>query len=319
MSTHDSREQSYVRFFLYRNNLRAEDNPEELARETLSDPRIGQILADLGDWPKREIKNHKDADHPLHKLSFLAELGFTVKYPQIKPIVDRVLKHQSPEGPFQLSINIPAGYGGPGKPVLSWVMSDAPVLLYALIKLHDGRITPSIGKGVDFVAGLVSDNGWHCVASGELGKFRGPGRKDDPCPYATMFSLKMLGLTGKDEHRKAKGIGMETLFRLWKERARSRPYLFGMGTDFMKLKLPFVWYDALNMLDTLSLYPEAHEEKLFKALFSAVRKKRSAGGFVPESIYMKCGTWDFGQKKRPSELMSAVVERIEARIEKGAV
>ncbi len=316
MSTRYSYEQSYVRFFLRNNGLATGDDPADLAEKTLADPRFGRILADLADWPAREIKNHKDVDHPLHKLSFLAELGFTVKHPKIKPIVEKVVRHQSEEGPFQLSINIPAGYGGPGKPVLSWIMSDAPVLLYALIKLNDGKITPPIRKGVDFVAGLVSENGWHCVASPELGKFRGPGAKNDPCPYATMFSLKMLGLTGKNEYQAAKKTGLETLVRLWKERTRSRPYLFAMGTDFMKLKLPLVWYDALNMLDTLSLYPEVYKEKFFKELLAAVNKKRTKEGFVPESVYLKSGDWDFGQKKRPSEFMNAVIERIEARIDK---
>jgi len=161
---------------------------------------------------------------------------------------------------------------------------------------------------------MVSENGWHCVASKELGKFRGPGRKNDPCPYATMFSLKMLGLTKKEKFRKAKRIGIEAIFRLWKKRKEEKPYLFGMGTDFKKLKLPFVWYDILNMVDTLSLFPEIYNEKTFKEMYKIVKDKETDTGYIPESIYMKAKQWDFGQKKEVSEYMNAIVDRIENRI-----
>ena len=146
MRSRYSYSQDYVRFFLHRNKLQTADDPSELTRATVSDPRIAQMLSDLADWPNPQIKNHKDVDHPLHKLSFLAELGFTNRDPPIKPILDKVVHYQSDEGPFQLLINIPKAFGGPGQPLLSWVMSDAPVLLYALIRLNNGKITPSVSK-----------------------------------------------------------------------------------------------------------------------------------------------------------------------------
>ena len=37
--------------------------------------------------------------------------------------------------------------------------------------------------------------------------------------------------------------GAETLLRLWSESITEHPYIFYMGTDFRKLKVPFVWYD----------------------------------------------------------------------------
>ena len=42
------------------------------------------------------------------------------------------------------------------------------------------------------LAGLVRGNGWPCAVSKELGNFRGPGRKDDPCPFANLAMLKAL-------------------------------------------------------------------------------------------------------------------------------
>jgi len=108
----------------------------------------------------------------------------------------------------------------------------------------------------------------------------------------------MLGLTGQNKYTREKTIGIETIFDLWRRQKETKPYLFGIGTDFRKLKLPFVWYDILNMVDTLSLYREVYEEKIFRDMLAVIMDKESEGGYIPESIYMKARQWDFGQKKR---------------------
>lgn len=305
---------TYVKFFQLRNGLKEFDSPAEIEKDVYSDNRITEIIEELQNWPCYEITNHKKVDHPLHKLSFIAELGFHNEDKGIQAIIDKILKNQSEEGPFQVLINIPTRFGGSGKPMMSWVLSDAPVLLYALIKLNKGVRTPKIQKAVQHIADLVSENGWHCIASKELGKFRGPGRKNDPCPYATMFSLKMLSLTDKNEFQHEKSIGINTIFDLWKRRKATKPYLFGMGTDFKKLKLPFVWYDILNVVDTLSCFDDVHDEPVFRELLDIILEKRTENGYIPESIYLKSKAWDFGQKKIPSEYMTAIVHRIEKRI-----
>ena len=305
--------QDYVKFFRQRNDLSSYRNFKEIRENTLGDVRISSIISELKHWPCYEIQNHKNVDHPIHKLSFLAELGFNVTDPGIRQILTKVLSHQSEEGPFDILINIPKKFGGTGEAKFAWVMSDAPVIVYSVMKLNDGS-NAKISKAMDSIAEIVSTNGWHCAASKTLGKFRGPGRKDDPCPYATMFSLKMLGLTKNEEYRREKTIGIESVFDLWRRRKAIKPYLFGMGTDFRKLKLPFVWYDILNMVDTLSLYKEIHNEKIFREMLSLIMEKKSEDGFIPESVYLKAKQWDFGQKKEPSEFMNAIIERITNRL-----
>lgn len=307
-------QESYVKFFLHRNRVAQFQDIKEIEKETFGDQRIKKILVELKDWPCYEIKSHKDVAHPLHKLSFIAELGFNKDDPHIAGILKKVMKNQSKEGPFQLSINIPTHFGGPGKPIMTWVMSDAPVLLYAVVKLNNGEIDEKIRKGIDHIVHSVSDNGWHCFAAEELGRFRGPGRKDDPCPYATMFSLKMLSLTDENEYQETKEVGLKALLDLWDQRKERKPYLFGMGTDFKKLKLPFVWYDILNVVDTLSRYPHIHNDKRFVEMINIIKEKETPEGFIPESIYLKTREWDFGQKKKASEYMNAIIERINSRI-----
>ena len=215
--------ENYVKFFLHRNNIHQFEDIQEIEKETFRNERIKKILNELTNWPCCEIRNHKDVDHPLHKLSFIAELGMNKNDPQIEEMFNRIFRHQSEEGPFQLLINIPKHFGGTGKPVMTWIMSDAPVLLYAVIKLNNHEINENIRRGIDYIAGLISDNGWYCSAAKELGKFRGPGRKDDPCPYATLFSLKMLSLTRENEYTNEKRIGIQTLFDLWDERKETKP------------------------------------------------------------------------------------------------
>ena len=93
-----------------------------------------------------------------------------------------------------------------------------------------------------------------------------------------------------------------------------KPYLFGMGTDFKKLKLPFVWYDILNVADTLSRFETAHTDPRFQELLNIILQKKTENGYIPESIYLKSKPWDFGQKKTSSEYMTAIVQRIEQRV-----
>jgi hypothetical protein len=307
--------ENYVKFFVSRNGLIHDPNPQETLNNVLEDSRIKTILDELSGWPCYEIKTHKDVAHPLHKLSFIAELGFTKEDPGIREILDKILQNQSEEGLFQLLVNVPKSFGGTGTPLMTWVMSDAPPLIYAVIKLNNLEITDRIKEGIDFIANAVADNGWRCAAGKELGRFRGPGRKSDPCPYATMFSLKMLSLTNETLYVRAKKIGLDTIFDLWDRRGEYRPYLFGIGTDFKKLKLPLVWYDILNVVDTLSRYNQAVKDERFIEMMTIIREKKTDGGYIPESIYLKSKEWDFGQKKKPSEFMNAVVHRIERRIE----
>ncbi len=108
---------------------------------------------------------------------------------------------------------------------------------------------------VRHLVALMRANGWPCAVSKELGRFRGPGRKEDPCPFANLAMLKMLSEIEDLRDSPACRFGVETLLGLWSESASQHPYMFYMGTDFRKLKVPFVWYDLMHVLDVLSRFP----------------------------------------------------------------
>jgi hypothetical protein len=102
--------------------------------------------------------------------------------------IEAVMAHQSPEGAFQSLISIPKVFGGTGEDEWNWIVCDAPTLLYALLAMGLGD-DPRVQRAADHLVGLVDENGWRCVAAPELGKFRGPGRKDDPCPIVNVYAL----------------------------------------------------------------------------------------------------------------------------------
>ena len=294
----------------------SESEPEVVAarKAMLADPKIRSLLGELADWTGPVLNSHKSASQPFHKLSFIADLGLNVNDPPVKRIVQKVMKHQSKQGPFQLPMNIPMHFGGTGKDEWAWALCDAPIIVSSLIQLgmYDD---PRVQNAIEHMNGLIRENGWPCAVSPELGKFRGPGRKDDPCPYATLVMLKVLAHTPALQDSTSSKIGVETLLSLWEESKEKHPYMFFMGTDFRKLKAPLFWYDILHVLDVLSHFAWARKDKRFRHMLKTVESKANADGqFVPESVWTAWKDWDFSQKKIPSKGLTFFVRRILKRV-----
>lgn len=306
----------------YRTRVELLEQPESdpqvrAARKAmLADPKVKSLLNELGDWPGTVLNSHRSASQSFHKLSFLAELGLNVDDPPVKKIVQKVMKHQSKQGPFQLPTNIPVHFGGSGKDEGAWALCDAPVILSSLIRLGM-QDDPRVQTAIEYLNALVRENGWPCAVSPELGKFRGPGRKDDPCPYATLVMLNVLAYVPELQKSKPSKIGVEVLLSLWEESQEKHPYMFFMGTDFRKLKAPLFWYDILHVLDVLSRFEWAWKDKRFKQMLSVVESKANREGqFIPESVWTAWKDWDFSQKKVPSQGLTFFVQRILKRGQK---
>lgn len=295
----------------------SETDPEVIAaRAAIGEhPLVHELLSGLSSWSVTPIKRHNNAAHPLHKLTFLAELGLYASYPAIQTTLEQIMSHQSKEGPFQILVNIPTHFGGSGHDEWQWMLCDAPSILYALLKFgleEDSRTQPAVER----LAGLVCEYGWPCAAAPELGKFRGPGHKDDPCPYATLIMLKALAQSTSWRDSEACRIGAETLLELWSERKRRKPYLFGMGTDFVKLKAPLIWYDILHVLDVLSQFPWLHPDVRLREMAAIVAAKADdQGRFTPESVWLSWKGWDFGQKREPSHWLTLITTRALHRLQ----
>jgi hypothetical protein len=182
--------------------------------EMLAHPQVQGLIAEVATWPGYALKRHNDAGHPIYKFSTLADFGLRADDPGLAAGIEAMLAHQSPEGAFQSLVNVPKAFGGTGEDMWTWMLCDAPTLLYALLAMGPSTLPfdPSTGlrtssaqdrlrtglgqdelcpgpfdyaqdapaegrvqRAVEHLVGLVDENGWRCVTAPELGKFRGPG------------------------------------------------------------------------------------------------------------------------------------------------
>jgi len=292
----------------------SKDTLSDLRFRALSDVKIKAYLSDVADYHNILVRNHKDPDLPIHKLLFLLDMGFDTDISEIQAAIDKIMDIKDSNGVYQSLTNIPKHFGGNGEDCFGWCLCDAPLLLFALLKAKVDYVE-HIKPGVDYLAGFFSDSGFPCTVSKEFGKFRGPGRKGDSCPYASLLMLKLLSAI--PEYRESE-IAVNTaagLLSLWENSLERHPYMFYMGTDFRKLKAPAMWYDIVSVVDVLSRYEAVKTDKRFMEMAMVIKSKQDKNGlFTPEAVYQKFKGWDFGQKKTPSPYLTYLCFQILSRM-----
>ena len=296
---------------------RPPDDPDvQLSRsEMFTHPLVQDLISESADWPGYALKRHNDAKHPIYKFSTIADFGLQASDPGMAPGIDAIMNHQSVEGAYQTMVNIPKAFGGSGEDLWTWVLCDTPTLLYALLSMGFEH-HPQVQNAVQHLAGLVDDNGWRCIASPDLGKFKGPGRKSDPCPIATLCALKALSLLPEYQDNHETRVGTETLLNHWEKKFNHKLFLFGTGTDFRKLKYPYVWYDILHVVEVLSRFPHVYSDQRFREMVKSITDQADENGhYTANSMYIAWKGWSFSNKKNPSPWLSYLVLRILKRIE----
>ena len=304
-------------YVAYRTRLDLLDEPEDdptviqAKAAILTHPPVQALIAELQAWPGSVINNHKKADLFIHKLAFLAEIGCTVEDIGMEVIIKEITSHISEQGVPEVPLNIPKVFGGTGDDMWAWTLCDTPRLFFALKRM--GIKNAALENGIETLAATILDVGWPCACSPKLGKFKGPGRRSDPCPYATLLMLSALLAAGNAD-RPELHTGAECLLHLWEHSREQYPFLFHMGTDFRKLKAPFIWYDILHVADVLSQLPWFKSDPRMLEILDIIQSKTDANGrFTPESVWMAWKMWDFGQKKQPSPWLTFLVLRIMKR------
>ena len=295
---------------------RSQDDPEVIAtrQAMLEHPAVQALIAEAAAWPGYPLKRHNDAKHPLHKLAVLADFGLRADDPGMDRVIAAVMAHQSSEGAFQTIVLVPKAFGGTDKEMWTWMLCDAPTLLYALLGFGLGD-DERVQAAVEHLVSLVRENGWPCAASPDLGKFRGPGRKADPCPIVNVYALKALSQVPGLFDSPATRAGVEMLLWHWEHQKERKIYMFGIGTDFRKLKYPFIWYDILHVTDVLSRFPFARRDPRLREMVEVILSKQDdQGRFRPESVWMAWKRWEFGQKKAPSPWITLLALRVTKRI-----
>jgi hypothetical protein len=278
--------------------------------ELTQDSRIHALIDECVTWPDPPLKRHNDAAHPIHKIELLADLGLDIRNDWIKAIANLITENRSEDGLFKSKLEIPVRWRGEGDDEIMWLLCDSPILVYALQKF--GLDNECTREATRMLVWLSENNGWRCKSSNP--KFRGPGKKEDHCPYANLIILKALSLSQyKDSEVIKNGIDSHILH--WENRYGTKIRMFGIGTTFNKLKYPNVWFDILHVVEVLSRYSYAQEYNEFWEMWEIIKEKQQPeGGFIPESIYNAWKGWSFGQKKEPSPWMTFRILDIAKRL-----
>lgn len=310
-------DEPWTRYRTYIDLLEVSENDPVVVRtreEMLEHPQVRSLLETAISWPGYALKRHNDARHPIYAFSTLADLGIRYDDPGVSRAVEKVLLRQSTEGAFQTQVRLYKQFGGLDGEYWTWMACDAPTLTYALLSMgmeDDSRVQ----QAVNHLLSQVQENGWRCSASPDLGTFHGPGRREDPCPIANVYALKALSLHPEWVSSEAVQRGAETLLWHWEHQSEGKIYLFGIGTDFRKLKYPFVWYDILHVTDVLSRFPFVHDDPRFQEMAQTIFQQADEDGrYTATSMYRAWKGWSFADKKRPSPWLTFLVLRIQQRI-----
>lgn len=282
--------------------------------EIMKDELVSKLIDELENWPGKIVNSHKSSGQLYHKLAFVADIGLNCENIRIQSICNKVASYKHFNGVYSLPMNVSKSYGGSGEDLMAWALCDAPLIMYSLIKM--GYLNRDEYKvGLDYLINLIRPNGWPCATSVELGNFRGPGRKDDPCPYANLLMLKLLSVLDHNLYSEEILIGVETILNLWSNSLEKHPYMFFMGTDFRKLKSPFIWYDILHVVEVLSNFEFVRLDGRFLNMVELLNSKADQNHtFMCESEWRAWKGWEFAQKKVPSAWVTFLVYRINKRL-----
>ncbi len=318
-----------------------EDDPEVVAAhvEVIADPGVRGLIDRLTDWEAdNDISGH---DRPLYApnlLGLLADMGVGAEdHPRVEGILDVMLEHQDDEGRFQ-------GFGRLRSSEAAWhaLLCDSHAIVEVLLRFgrgDDPRVKRALERmGADLVD-LAQGRAWPCRPEPSSG-FRGPGRKADFCPMVTLQALRAFSYVPAEEHPDWLIDVARVSLRAWLERGSEKPYMFGHGRQFKRVKWPATWYNSLTVLDAVGRYPElwavpeadgaagpseagaspeARPEDVraiaeIAACLIAYNVDPADGTVTPRSCYQGFEEFSFGQKKQPSPYATARVLAALARV-----
>jgi len=234
-------------------------------------------------------------------LFFLADIGLKVEDIHIQNEINDLFKLQQDDGTFILQDGTKSGY-----------FCIPTIILASLAKMGYNN-DPHILRFIERIFETQRlDGGWHCA----LNRAKGKKLQDtESCPMDNLNILMLLGQYDTYRNDTRLNGAIDLLLVHWKKRMDPwRPYGFGIGNDYLKLKYPAVKYEILRVLDVLSIYPYAIKSKEFNEMFELVMKKSPDGRFFAESVSRSYSEFDFGQTKLPSRWITFLIYRIQKRI-----
>jgi hypothetical protein len=232
-------------------------------------------------------------------LSDLADFGFSVEDERITRACEFALRFQADSGDFKVSVDDHKSF--------VCLSANTARSLAAVGYADDERVQRSFDYMID-TARL--DGGWIHSKSAQRGKRR---EHIPSCPHATLNVLWALSeIPELPESQVARG-GAEVSLRHWEE--RTRPYGWGIGSTWPKLKYPYTWYGLLKFADLLSRFPFLKSDPRLREVVGALLEKQDDDGrWRSESIYKYWRDFCFGQKRKPSPWITLLALRTVKRV-----
>ena len=237
-------------------------------------------------------------------LYFLADIGLSAKDIGIEKEIKEFFKLQLADGSFILQDGTKASF------------YCIPTIILSSLAKMGYKDDPHIKKYIQNIIDLQRlDGGWHCA----LNRAKGKKLQDsESCPMDNVNVLMLLAQNDEYQTDSRFNGAIDLLLSHWQRRAEPwRPYGFGIGGDFAKLKYPAVKYGMLRFLDVLSMYPHALKSPEFQDMVKFVQQKAKKCKYIAESVSRAYAEFDFGQTKEPSRWITFLVNRIEKRANAG--
>lgn len=293
------------------------DDPAVVAAHAavVADRGVSALLDRLPDWEAvNDISGH---DRPLYApnlLNIVADMGIgTGDDERVERVLDSMLRHHDSEGRFQ-------GFGRLRSPEPNWhaLLCDSHAAVEILLRFGRGQ-DPRVHRALERMEADLVDTAqgraWPCRPDPSSG-FRGPGRKSDFCPLVTLRALRAFSYVPREGRPHWLADVARVSLRAWLERGEEKPYMFGHGRQFKRVKWPATWYNALTVLDTVCRYPElwsapdsraedARAISEMAACLIAYNVDPVTGTVTPRSCYRGFEGFSFGQKKVPSPYATA--------------
>lgn len=209
-------------------------------------------------------------------LFFLADIGFAATELSLESELQRILELEDEEHKFLLSQEMKPDY-----------FCISSILLSSLAQMSEICKTKLLPHVESIMEAQRLDGGWRCAKNRSTG---GRLEHSDSCPMDNQNILMLLSKYEAYREDARLNGAVDLLLKHWERRPEKwRPYGFGVGTQFMKLRYPEEKYGILRVLDVLSCYPRALRSEMFSSMFEAVKQKSLEGRYFAECLLNQSG------------------------------
>ncbi|MCL4078077.1 winged helix DNA-binding domain-containing protein [Coriobacteriia bacterium Es71-Z0120] len=294
-----------------------EDSPDAAAdrQASIATRIVHELVATLPGWATDAFDRRDSVRYLPNALRVLHDLGVrTGDFPGVDAALESLIAHRDRHGrlvsvrPADSARAVPA-------PALCESHSAIEVALRFGLR-DDARVERALEQMLIDMRRSDFGRAWCCEArAGRLRLFS--SRDCEMCPHATVLALRALAALPASERPALAEDAARSLLAAWRRRAEARPSGFGHGYQFVTVRWPHLWYDALGVIEAVAPFSDVWSARagdpasrqavveLAAALIDA--NTDSSGRVVPVRVTPGFRDLSIGRKGEPSPLASALV------------